>query len=95
MGVHLRKKLRLFAVAFIHSRRAEVDSRGFKRLGILFLFLFAAVLFTNWLVQYIAPWLPFMEHPLAVSMLTIFIVAALLLILLRKTKSGRDIVLGR
>ena len=95
MGVHLRKKLRLFAVTFIHNYKAEVRVSAFKRVGIIFLMLFVAVFGSNLFATYIGPYVPLFQNPLVETVVTLFVMALLMLILLRKTKSGRDVVVGR
>lgn len=95
MGVHLRKKLRLFYVSFMHNYRAEVRPSAFKRLGIIFVMVAVAVFGTNLVATWLGPYVPLIENIWVETVFTLFVMALLMLILLRKTKSGRDVVLGK
>lgn len=74
---------------------SDETTRGLKRLGIIFAFVFLSVVATNALTDAIAPWIPMLANPLLQAIFVILVLSVMLLVLLRKTKSGRDVVLGR
>lgn len=74
---------------------SEVSTSALKRLGLIFCMVFLAVFATNLVTPHIANIFPIMENALVETLMAILIMALILLVLLRKTKSGKDIVVGR